>query len=242
MKYYITGANGFIGQHVCEFLKGHEIVTMKYNHWPSEFDKGSTVIHLAAYGNHSYQTDPQQIIQSNIITLRWLLEAFKISEAVKFYNISTSSVTLPVQTLYSASKLFGEQLVNSYKDKRMVNVRPYSVYGPGEAAHRFIPTVIRCLRTGEEMQLDCDAVHDWVYVDDFITAMFADIKDIGTGLQYSNLQVVRMLEQISGKELNYIPVKNIRPYDTDDWHGPVISSAAMRGLFNGLKQTYERTA
>lgn len=238
MKHYITGANGFIGKHVCEFLKDHEVVKLKHNHWPFEFDAGSTIVHLAAYGNHYDQKDPQRIIQSNITTLRWLLEAFHRSDATKFYNVSTSSVTLPVQTMYSASKLFGECMVNSYNDKRMVNIRPYSVYGPGEAAHRFIPTVIRCLHTGEEMQLDPYATHDWIYVDDFISAMFNGVTEIGTGIQFTNLQVVRMLEQISGKELNYRTVKGLRDYDTDYWHCNQLNK--YRPLFEGLKLTYEQ--
>jgi len=240
MTYYITGANGFIGQWVLNYLNGKDVRMIKHNHFPFKFDAGSTVIHLAAYGNHSHQTDRNQIIQSNITTLRFMLDAFHLSEGLKFYNISSSSVTLPHQTLYSASKQFGEVLVNSYNDSRIVNVRPYSVYGPGEAAHRFIPTVIRCLKSGEVMQLDCDAVHDWIYVEDFIKAMFDGYTSIGTGIKFTNLQIVRILEQISGKELNYNPVKNIRPYDNLDW--VCQKGVPARSIFDGLKQTYEQTA
>lgn len=236
MKYYITGANGFIGKHVCEYLKGHEVIMMKHNHWPFEFDAGSTVIHLAAYGNHYHQKESSLIIQSNITTLRNLLEAFVRSKAIKFYNISTSSVTLPVQTLYSASKLFGEVLANSYQDDRIVNVRPYSVYGPGEAAHRFIPTIIRCLKTGEQMSIDCDAVHDWIYVDDFVQAMFNGYTDIGSGMQVTNLGIVNALELISGKKLSYVQIK-LRNYDCDKWVCHI--GVPGRKLFDGLKQTYE---
>lgn len=237
MKYYITGANGFIGKALQEHLKGQEVVCINRNHYPFEFDDDSTVIHLAAYGNHAYQQDASQIIHTNIKILQVMLEAFSQSKAAKFYNISTSSVLLPVQTLYSASKLFGECLVNSYNDKRIVNIRPYSVYGPGEALHRFIPTVIKHLHTGEEMQLDPDAVHDWIYVDDFIRSMFEGKTEIGTGVQFTNMQVVRMLEQISGKELVYKVVKGQRPYDTNNWHAPVVGNGGH--LFSGLKQTYE---
>lgn len=240
MTYYVTGANGFIGQHVCEYLKGQDIRKIKHSHCPFTFEKDSVVIHLAAYGNHSTQRSITDMIASNIKTLYFMLDAFRLSEAKVFYNFSTSSVTLKHQTLYSASKLMGEQIVNSYNDPRMVNIRPYSVYGPGEAANRFIPTVIRCLKTGEQMNLDCDATHDWIYVTDVIRLMFEGKTDLGTGTKFTNMQVVRMLEQISGKELNYNPVKNIRPYDNDDWVCPSINKALS--LFEGLKLTYEQTA
>lgn len=237
MKYYITGANGFIGKALQERLKGEDVVCINRNHYPFEFDEGSTVIHLAAYGNHSYQQDSKQIIRTNISMLQVMLDAFSVSDAAKFINASTSSVTLPVQTMYSASKLFGECLVNSYSDDRMVNVRPYSVYGPGEALHRFIPQVIKHLNSGEPMGVCTDAVHDWIYIDDFIDALLSGHTDIGTGLQHSNMQVIRMLEQISGKELVYNAVNDLRPYDTDSWY--CSSPVKHRNLFTGLKQTYE---
>lgn len=237
MKYYITGANGFIGKAVCEYLKGNDIEKLARNHWPIDFDSGSTVIHLSAYGNHSTQTGRVQIIQSNITALISLLDAFNFSRAVKFYNISSSSVTLPVHTMYSASKLLGEQIVNSYKDPRMVNVRPYSIYGPGEASHRFIPTVIRCLLTGEQMNLDTQAVHDWFYVDDFVKCMLTGYTEIGSGMQVTNMDIVNALQLISGKKLNYIAVKSIRDYDCDKWVCP--AGAPGRLLLTGLTQTYE---
>lgn len=237
MKYYITGANGFIGKALQERLKGEDVVCINRNHYPFEFDEGSTVIHLAAYGNHLYQQDARLTIHTNINMLQVMLDAFSVSGAHKFINISTSSVTLPVQTMYSASKMFGECLVNSYSDDRMVNVRPYSVYGPGEGLHRFIPQVIKHLNSGDCMDIDPYAEHDWIHVDDFITAMLTGHTEIGTGQQWTNMQVVRMLEQITGKSLIYKVVKNLRPYDTDKW--VCKKSVDHRTLFTGLKQTYE---
>lgn len=238
MKYYITGANGFIGKAVCDHLKNDEVIKLKHNHYPFIFDAGSTVIHLAAYGNHYNQTDRNQIIQSNVTTLRFLLDAFHLSDATKFYNISSSSVTLPVQTLYSASKLFGEAIVNSYNDARMVNVRPYSIYGPGEAAHRFIPTIIRSLQSGDQMVIDTDAVHDWVYVDDFVTCMFEGYTEIGSGMQATNLDIVNALELVSGKKLNYAKANGVRSYDSAKWVCPI--GVPCRSLLAGLRKTYEQ--
>jgi len=138
--------------------------------------------------------------------------------------------------MYSASKLYGELFIESLKDERFVNVRPYSVYGPGEADHRFIPTVIRCLLSGEVMKLDPHATHDWIYVYDFIEAMFEGYTDIGTGDSYTNMDVVEMLEGISGRLLNFQPA-TLRNYDTQKWVCRV--GVPHRTLSSGLKQTYE---
>jgi nucleoside-diphosphate-sugar epimerase len=194
------------------------------------------IIHLAAYGNHYYQKDFKLAVKINILNLYNLLELTKDIGYSLFYNFSTSSVTLENQTYYSITKFCGEQLAAMYD--RVVNIRPYSVYGPGEAEHRFIPTVIRHLRSGEFMLLDEFAVHDWIYIDSFIEAFLkvTEHSEIGTGIMTTNLEVVRMLEEISGKKLNYTHAK-LRIYDTENW----ICKNGVKdiGLFNGLKLTYE---
>jgi len=237
MKYYITGANGFIGSALCKRLAEHEVFKAGKEISPYELRHADIIIHLGAYGNHVFQTNINEIIQANITRLQDLLQFTKNCDFKKFYNISTSSVTLPVQTVYSASKLIGEELVNSYRDNRIVNIRPYSVYGEGEADHRFIPMVIRCLNSGEEMELDCNAVHDWIHVDDFITAMLTGAVNIGTGMQATNLDVVTALELISGKKLNYTAVPGQRIYDTNKWVCPI--GVPARPLFQGLKEMYD---
>ena len=242
MRYYVTGANGFIGKHVVKYLNhGENIVVPMARPFIHSTDfiqsrEDYSVIHLSSFGNHSYQQDPKKIINANILDLHILLSCPKGYHFNKFYNVSTSAIQLPVKTLYSSSKDFGEMLVKSKDDNRYVNVRPYSVYGPGEADHRFIPTVIRALHSGEAIQLDEHATHDWIFVDDFIKAMFDGYTNIGTGKSYTNLDIVWMLEHISGKKLNYQPAK-MRSYDTANWVCP--DGVPHRDIMEGLKQTYE---
>lgn len=233
MKYFITGRGGFIGKNLELWvkMKGHEIIDHP------EIYEDLEIVHLAAYGNHYNQKDPHEIISVNLI---FLLEKIKQAQRCfglkKFYNVSTSSVILSNQTMYSASKLLGEKIIESLNDERFVNIRPYSVYGPGEAAHRFIPTVIRALHSGEGIELDPQASHDWIFVTDFIELMFSGHRNIGTGIQHTNIEVVKMLEEISGLKLKYME-KKLRSYDTDKWVCP--EKLSSRSLYNGLKQTYE---
>lgn len=225
---FVSGKGGFIGKHILKHLQGEEIV--------ETMTRGCTVVHLAAYGNHYFQTEADKIIQANILDLKTLIDEAQFLGVEKFYNISTSSVTLPVQTMYSASKLFGETFINSLNDERFVNVRPYSVYGEGEAEHRFIPTVIRHLQSGEKMKLDPLATHDWIFAEDFVKAMFDGYKEIGTGISYSNMQIVEMLELISGKKLNFEETR-MRNYDNFNW--VCKKGVPHRYIYEGLKQTYD---
>jgi nucleoside-diphosphate-sugar epimerase len=120
--------------------------------------------------------------------------------------------------------------------RNTVNIHPYSVYGEGEADHRFIPKVIKCLHTGESMVVDGDATHDWIYIDSFVDALFAGETEIGTGVKTSNKEIVKMLEDISGKSLRYVKGK-VRDYDNDNW----VAKKGVKdiGIYEGLKRTYE---
>ena len=251
MKYLITGQNGFIGTAITRYLRERgDIVVGTKEKTVSQiistfpYPEIDYIINLSAYGNHYDQKDFQKTVNANILNTYNLLEAAKDTDYKLFYNFSTSSVTLKNQTYYSITKFCGEQLAAMYD--RVVNIRPYSVYGPGEAEHRFIPTVIKHLLSGEVMQLDEHATHDWIYIDSFVEAVYF-IKvcpdlfrfkpvEIGTGIMTTNYEVVRMLEQISGKKLNYEPAK-LRTYDNENW---VCKNGVKDvGLFNGLKLTYE---
>ena len=232
----ITGSQGFIGKHLCNYLEanGQKVIQIKRD--LSNVKNEGTIINLAAYGNHSYQTDLNEIINVNVHSLVKLIA--KTKKCDKFINISTSSISLKNQTGYSLTKALGELIING-KDSRYTNVRPYSVFGEGEADFRFIPTVIRCLKTGQSMPLVPNVTHDWIYIHDFIKAMLAGHKEIGTGHKTTNLEIVRCLEKISGKKLNFDVVKSLRPYDNDNW--VCLNPVKSIPLYEALKLTYERS-
>jgi nucleoside-diphosphate-sugar epimerase len=163
-------------------------------------------------------------------------------------------MTLDTDTFYGATKVAGEYLVRAFVKKYkkpIVNVRPFSVYGENEADHRFIPTVIRAIKNKEVIKLDPSPMHDWIYVKDFVDAVFAlmhkaiDIKgiavNVGMGMQYSNKEILEKIEWVLNDRTEVEIVDNQRGYDVNSWVSDITyleslgikpKTNIMRGLKN----------
>ena len=156
--------------------------------------KPSIVIHLAAIaGIDTVIKNPVSTMKVNMIGTYNILEALKdYSEDIeRFIDFSTSEVfgsyaykvdeksttnLAPVgeaRWTYSVSKLAGEHLAHSYYKEyglKVVTVRPFNIYGPGQvgegAIHQFIARAIR----DEQIEIhgDGDQIRSWCYIDDFL--------------------------------------------------------------------------
>jgi nucleoside-diphosphate-sugar epimerase len=278
MKYLISGASGFIGSSLYFKLLelGHEPKAIPrdilYNYFSLkeffELEKPDYIIHLAAWGNHSTQTDFDKIISSNIDLTINLLQASKDIDYKGFINIGSSSEYgtkkgemsesdfLETDTYYGASKVATTYLTRAFskqEDKPIVTIRPFSVYGELEAKHRFIPTVIISALEDKTFDLAEKPMHDWIYIDDFLNGLLlvaeninnlkGQVVNIGTGKQYSNLEVVKLIEKIHG-EIKYNTNEKLRSYDSGCWvaDNNKLKSLGWKqkySLDQGLKKTYE---
>lgn len=266
-RYLISGSHGFIGQAIMSRLiaDGHVVMELPREllSKPSELaellsiHKPDHIIHAAAYGNHYHQRDFLQTIESNIVYTANLLEASQCLQYKSFINFSTSSVYLPIQTYYSATKKATEHICETYaktNNKPIVTIRPYSVYGPGEADFRFIPKIVKAAKYGESLQLAGNYNHDWIYVEDFIDALLlvtensdklsGQAVDIGTGREYSNQRIFETLEKLHGHQIEHDKVDRLRDFDGERW---ICDNSALEymgwkqntSLFVGLKKTYD---
>uniref|UniRef100_A0A6M3IR91 Putative NADH dehydrogenase n=1 Tax=viral metagenome TaxID=1070528 RepID=A0A6M3IR91_9ZZZZ len=272
----ITGSSGFIGNAICERLKaGYDILPLKQEDYYlpdfksrlEEFNP-QIIIHAAAYGNHSSQQDEMEMFEANVVKTLFLLHATKDIPYEAFINFGTSSEygkkqipmaetdLLEPVTLYGATKAAGTMLCRGFAkkyNKPIVTVRPFSVYGPGEADFRFIPTVVRSLVRNEEFNLEPAAFHDWIYIDDLVEGVLTIIDkakilsgiavNIGMGKQYSNKEVVSMLEFISGKKAK-IKEMPMRFNDSPVWvaNNNLLILCGWKpnvDLMVGLKRTYQ---
>jgi nucleoside-diphosphate-sugar epimerase len=261
----ISGSSGLIGSKLVEVLKADGIPReLLYDPFKlNEFIKGyDTVIHCASYGNHHWQTDLQQIFISNVFATENLLEASRINGVKNFMFMGSSSeygdkycpmveeMSLETYSMYGCCKVAGEYLTRHYSAyMNTVTVRPFSVYGPKEDEGMFIPTLIRCIKSGE-MFLLRDGNHDWVYVDDFARATQIILKNIhllsgltlnvGTGINITNEEIITTLLLATGTKLLMKKIEGNNPL----W---VADSGKIRSLgwkpkvsiYEGLKRCYE---
>lgn len=256
----VTGQSGFLGKALTIRLEqlGFKVIGFKHDRyvWDIPNLNPQYIFHLAGYGNHYDQRDEAMIFDANTGLLFEIMNAVKKLPLKGFFNFSTSGHVLECNSFYGATKMAGEYIARAFTQKygmSVVNIRPYSVYGPGEAGHRFIPTIIRKGLAGEEIEVS-EGVHDWIYIDDFISGVIMVMEnvdklkgqsiDIGTGGQCSNEEVIKILQAFMPKELKIKHSEKRRSYDTlGEWKASPNKLAKLgifhtRHLIDGLRETY----
>lgn len=273
MRILITGHTGFIGKSLLEKFKGEDIKVIG-REWKLDFTLKNQItkfdpeyiIHCAAEIKNAYNT-----FEANVLMLNWLLETTSDINYKAFINIGSSSeyghTTVPMterellkpRTMYEATKGAGTLLCQGFArefNKPIATVRPFSVYGEHEPSARLIPTLFRNFKTNIISNISL-GVHDFIHIDDFLdgllSVMFAereimkgDIIHLGSGIQYTNLEVYNIIKKLFNSTLEPIFIENIfNKYDTLNWVAD-ITYAKSRYKFNpkytlenGLQQLYE---
>lgn len=283
----ISGLSGFIGSHMSLALQkeGYKVVPITRDQLLSaeklqilfaEYTP-EIIIHAGAYGNHGMQQDDAQTVVTNIFGTFNLLEASKDVPYKAFINFSTSSVYgrkyetmketdfLEPDTFYAATKASAEYLARAFADKYtkpIVNVRPFSIFGEGEADWRFIPTAIRHMLEGTTMSFVSFPQHDWLYVEDFVSGVLAIIPrayelkgesiNIGSGIARTNKEVIADLTYIADKGLktedSYIEPKHHSPVwvanttkiQSIGWHPSIGFEEGLKRTYGYYKEKYEK--
>ena len=225
-KWAITGSHGFLGEHLVSKLGG----AYRMDRVPQNPKGIDIYADLASFGNMSNQTVYSEIYRANTMRVINQLERIEDTDYKAYLYVSTSSVTLPHQTYYSASKKATEEFIALYareKNKAVVSIRPYSITGVREQSQHLIPKLIDSCLHGTKMDFVVDPVHDFLDVDDFTDALLlisqsaqnykGRIFAVGSGKQYTNAQVLEIVEKVTGKKANVNVVKSMRAYDTIDW-------------------------
>lgn len=188
------------------------------------------------------------MFDSNIILLHQILEYVKDKQlsieatALKFIQIGSSSeygnyYTIPLSEemklspsdMYQATKGAGTLLCQGYARRYNLPicvVRPFTVYGKHEKPHKFFPKLWRAFKLGEKIDV-YNGFHDFVYIDDFVNAIeiliqksftIGDIINVGSGIQYSNYEIVDVFTNVTGIEANVeLHYSNLRKFDRKSW-------------------------
>lgn len=152
-KILITGASGFVGSNLSQFLKSKnweaDALSLRNKDWKDAIDKNATsLIHLAGKAHDTANTsDASAYFEINTELTKQLFDVFLNSEIQDFiYFSSVKAVADTVEatleenvignpkTPYGQSKLQAEKYILSQKlpeGKRIFIIRPCMIHGPG---------------------------------------------------------------------------------------------------------------
>ncbi|KAF6689421.1 UDP-glucose 4-epimerase [Bacillus cereus] len=238
------------------------------------------VYHLAAIPGvrTSWGKDFQPYVSNNIMVTQQLLEACKHIQLDKFIHISTSSVygeksgavsedLLPTPlSPYGVTKLSGEHLCHVYHKNfhiPIVILRYFTVYGPRQRPDMAFHRLIKQLLVDKPLTIfgDGTQTRDFTYIDDCIRGTVAaletkknivgEVINIGGKEQASILDIISMLEKISGKSASKKFLKSVPGEPKQTWadiskastllqYSPTVSlSDGLKAEFHYIKQLYK---
>lgn len=157
--------------------------------------KIDVVIHMAGeVGRMVGETHPQRMVYVNDVGAANVIQ-FCLEQEAKLVYFSTSEVyghlldagtpvtesqleneasAFVTTNIYAMSKLYGEALVKHFVDNYgldAVGVRPFMVYGPGEAPSKWrsaICNFVHSARHERPITVHDGTVRSWCYIDDFV--------------------------------------------------------------------------
>tara|TARA_Y100000741_G_scaffold249607_1_gene191876 strand:- start:290 stop:1135 length:846 start_codon:yes stop_codon:yes gene_type:complete len=240
-KVVLIGANGLIGKafiekyrnkyQIIKCLRKHNTISLLKKHKPS-----------IIFNSSGEPYNEKAMFYTNLILVKKILD-YCIKNKCYFihlgssgeygrHNYPTSENTfLKPATKYESTKAAASLLVSGYAKAYKLNaivVRPYCVFGYFSKQNLLIPRIINSIKHNKEMKI-FRGVHDFIYVKDFIRGISiiidkkkiwknGEIINLGSGIQLSNVQVLKKIQNIFGKKGKFTIInKKFRPYDTDCW-------------------------
>jgi UDP-glucose 4-epimerase len=229
------------------------------------------VVHLAALHFIPYcNQHPCETLRVNVEGTQNLLEVCRNNRVEKILSASSAAVypqsdlaykeSDPVGAfdIYGMSKMFTEHLINAFHQetgKPCGNLRFFNIYGPYETNPHLIPRIIEQY-ANRAMVIELGNLHpkrDYIYVEDMADAIIAiiglkhqsvEVLNIGTGLEYSVVEVVEKLNAITGRNVKVESVeKNRRAVDREHLLADVSRLKSMTGwaprhsIEEGLRKT-----
>ncbi|KUK16869.1 dTDP-glucose 4,6-dehydratase [Thermococcus sibiricus] len=212
--------------------------------------KVDAVVNFAAesHVDRSIST-PYAFIESNVLGVYTILEAIrKENPEVRLVHIGTDEVygdilegsfteedRLMPSSPYSASKAAGDMLVLGHARTYNLNAsitRCTNNYGPYQFPEKLIPKTIIRASMGLKIPIygTGQNVRDWIYVEDHVRAVETvllkgeprEIYNISAGEERTNLEVVKTILKLMGKDEDLIEFVEDRPghdlrYSLDSW-------------------------
>ena len=175
--------------------------------------------HCAASGVTTNRLDDKSLVLTNLALTKSFLELGLRKKVKRFVTLGSGfeygvgemrreDSCLSPRSFYATSKSACSQLVQTYAFQEglpTVVIRPFVVYGPGEAETRLITSVVKAVHSGKPVHLTQGRqLIDMLFVDDLIEALIlsavrekavGEILNICSGIGVTVREVVQLLLQ-----------------------------------------------
>lgn len=250
----VTGATGFIGRALCEALvvQGHTPQPLSSADGDisdratlSLLPPSTEVFHLAGltFVPESW-VDPLEFHRVNVLGTANVLEYCRRSGArLTFMSgylygqperlpVSEAFVPKP-NNPYALSKYLAEQMCEFYASYRGVDVtviRPFNVFGPGQAARFLVPHILNQVRERRAIVVkDLDPRRDFVYIADLVEALLRtlgrstgyDVFNIGSGTSVSVGELIATIQSVAGTDLPIVCEGEVRSQEISDVYADI---------------------
>ena len=239
IKVGITGQEGFMGQHLYNFLgtKAEEITLVPYKRalfedpaklaeWAAQCD---VIVHIAAMNRHE---DQQVIYDTNVALVNQLIAAYETAE-VSPKIIFSSSTQEERDNLYGKSKRDGRAALETWAQQSGASVISMvipNVFGPFGMPfyNSFIATFCYQLINGEQPSIHQDAEVSLIYINELIELFYQNI------IADSSITETQHLEATSKHKVSEILAKleSFKEAYVENGQVPDISADFDRNLFN----------
>ena len=280
-KVLITGATGFIGRSLALRLKAKGLDVLQISSisgdiaTPETFDcfaqeDISHVFHLAGktFVPHSW-ADPISFTRTNVLGTINALEFCRKKHASLTYvsaYVYGHPKSLPINeecsirpsNPYALTKRLAEEACEFYArvyDLSVTAMRPFNVYGIGQAQNFLIPSIInQVLGPSNEITVkDLLPKRDYVYLEDLVSALAAtayksdgySVYNIGSGISMSVQDVIDTIQEVACTNKRIICDTAVRQNEIMDvsaeitraghdlgWHPEISFRAGIQNIIN----------
>lgn len=239
-KMLVTGAGGFIGRALTARLKAEGMDVVPVDSTNGDIASRETlamfeqenIVHVFHLAGKTFVPDswddPQEFCQTNVLGTVNVLEFCRRKHIPMTYvsayvyghpdslPIGENSAIRPSNP-YALTKRLAEEACEFYASAYklpVTTIRPFNVYGIGQAENFLIPSIIsQALDNGKNIVVkDLAPKRDYVYLEDLVTALLVTLDkprgyrvfNIGSGISLSVQEVVDAIQDIANTQKNVV--------------------------------------
>ncbi len=161
-------------------------------------DRVDTFFHLAAFCKINKTIENPELAFDNVKAISEVMEYCRENRIPKIVFTSSSRILEEEKNSYTASKIYGEELVKAYSQCYGIDyviIRPSTVYGPfNDLTQRLVDIFILNALQGKELKIfgNENKTLDFTYIDDFIDGFLIAMEQKNKDFEISSGQSTKV--------------------------------------------------